>query len=60
MATYKERLRSVLKSRLSGCNQVRTINSFAVPLIRYTAGIVDWIVNECAELDRMTRKQMTV
>jgi len=60
MATYKERLRSVLKSRLSGCNQIRAINSFAVPLIRYTAGIVDWTVNECTELDRMTRKQMTL
>jgi len=57
-ASYKERLHSVLKSRLSGCNQIRTINSFAVPLIRYTAGIVDWTVNECAELDRMTCKQI--
>jgi len=27
-ASYKERLRSVLKSRLSGCNQIRAINSF--------------------------------
>ena len=35
--TYKKS--SILNSRLSGCNQIRAINSFAVPLIRYTAGI---------------------
>ena len=57
---YKHRLRLILKSKLSGCNQITAINSFAVPLIRYTAGVIKWTVSECAELDRMTRKQLNM
>lgn len=34
---YKQRLCLILKSKLSGCNQVRAINNYAVPVIRYTA-----------------------
>jgi len=44
----------------SGCNQIKAINSFAVPVICCAAGIIDWTVNECAELDRMTRKQFNM
>ena len=29
-----------------------------MPVVCYTAGIVDWTLQECAELDRFTRKQM--
>ena len=57
---YKQRLRLLLKSKLNGRNQIQAINSFAVPVVRYTAGIVDWTLQECAELDRFTRKQMTL
>jgi len=55
---YKYWKRLILKSKLSGCNQITAINSFAVPLIRYTAGVINWTINECAELDRMTQKQL--
>jgi len=57
---YKQRLRLLLKSKLNSLNQIQAINSFAVPVIRYTAGIIDWTLQECAELDRITRKQMTL
>ena len=59
-ATYKRRLRLILQSRLSGHNQILAINGFAVPVIRYTAGVVNWTISEAAELDRLTRKQMTL
>ena len=39
---YTKRVRKVLKSKLNGGNTIRAINSWAVPVIRYTAGIVDW------------------
>jgi len=45
--TYKQRLRLILKSKLNGKNQVQAINSFAIPVIRYSA---EWTVHECAEL----------
>ena len=31
-----------------------------MPVIRYTTGIIDWTINECTELDRLIRKQMTL
>ena len=31
-----------------------------MPVIWYTASIINWTVSECAELDRVTRKQMTL
>ena len=57
---YKQRLRLILNSKLSGCNQIKAINSFALPVIQYTAGIFDWTLSKCAGLDRMTRKQFTM
>ena len=32
------------------------INTWAVGVVRYSAGIVDWIVEEAANMDRRTRK----
>ena len=31
-----------------------------MPVVCYTDGIVDWTLQECAELDRFTTKQMTL
>ena len=42
-----------------GGKSIRAINSWAVPVIRYTAGIVDWTQAELDDLDRKTRKLMT-
>lgn len=58
-AEYLKRVRKVLKSKLNGGNTIQAINSWAVPVIRYTAGVVDWTQNELDELDRKTRKVMT-
>ena len=56
---YTKRVRKVLKSKLNGGNSIRAINSWAVPVIRYTAGIVNWTQAELGDLDRKTRKLMT-
>ena len=56
---YTKRVRKVLKSKLNGENSIRAINSWAVPIIRYTARIVDWTQAELEDLDRKTRKLMT-
>ena len=36
------------------------INTWAVATLRYSAGVVDWKVDELKELDRKTRKMMTL
>ena len=58
--TYKQRLWAILKTNLSGHNQILAVNSFAVPVIRYTGGIINRTAEDCMVLDRLTRKQMTV
>ena len=45
---------------MSGKNQIIAINGFAVPALCYTAGIINLTVNDCAELDRFKRKQITL
>lgn len=60
IAEYKRRLRLVLKSKLNGKNKIYAINTWAVALLRYGAGIIDWKVDELDKLDRTTRKTLTM
>ena len=57
---YIKRIRKVLKSKLNGGNIIKAINTWAVPVIRYTAGIINWTQTDLNNLDRKTRKQMTM
>ena len=45
-AEYKRRLRLILKSKLNDKNKIQAINTSAVALLRYGAGITDWKVGE--------------
>lgn len=49
------RVKIILKSKLNARNVVMAINSRAVSLIRYGAGIVDPTKAELQEMDRKTR-----
>ena len=42
-AEYKRRLRLILKSKLNGKNKIQAINTWAVALLKYGAGIINWI-----------------
>uniref|UniRef100_H3AA25 Reverse transcriptase domain-containing protein n=1 Tax=Latimeria chalumnae TaxID=7897 RepID=H3AA25_LATCH len=60
-AEYNRRVRKILKSKLTGKNMIRTINQYAVPVIGYTPGIVDWTQEEMQGVDRkQNRKQMNI
>ena len=54
--SYFKRLKLLLKSKLNSKNLFLAINSWAVALIRYGAGIIDWTKYEISEMDRKTRK----
>ena len=56
---YKRRLKLVLKSKLSGKNKIMAANTWAVAILRYSAGLVGWKTNELKVLDRKTRKMMS-
>ena len=50
----------MLKTKLSEKNKIMAVNSWAVAPLRYSANMVDWKVDELKELDRKTRKIMTL
>ena len=57
---YKRRQRLILKSKLNGRNKVTAINTWAVAIFRYGAGIIQWKARELRDLDRKSRKAMTM
>ena len=57
---YLRRVRKVAQSKLNGGNLIRAINTWAVSLIRYAGGIIEWTKQELKELDRRTRKLLTM
>ena len=56
---YKRRIRLVLTSKLTGKNKIKAINNWAVAM-RYGVGVSEWRVDERQELDRKTRKLLTM
>ncbi|XP_063592543.1 uncharacterized protein LOC134769733 [Penaeus indicus] len=57
---YLCRAKAIMKSRLHGRNKIMAMNTWAVSLMRYGAGIIKWNVAELDEMDRKTRKIMTM
>jgi len=57
---YLRRVRKILTSQLHGRNKILAINEFAIPVLRYSATIVDWKQAELQVLDRKTRKTFTM
>ena len=57
---YFRRAKLILKSKLNGRNKIMALNTWAVSILRYGAGIFKWNKNELREMDRKTRKFMTM
>ena len=57
---YFRRVRKVLETKLNGGNIIKAINTWAVSLVRYTAPFIEWSKNELRDMDRRTRKLMTM
>ena len=57
---YKHRLVKMLKSKLNSGNLIKAINTYAVAVVRYTAGIIKWSNEELENTDRKTRKLLTM
>ena len=53
---YIKRIRKIWKSELSAQNKVIAHNSFAVPILTPTFGILDWNKDEVEAIDIKTRK----
>ena len=57
---YLRRLRLVLGTELRLKNKIQAIGSLAVPVLRYSFGIVNWQQEELQKLERKTRKLLTI
>ena len=53
---YLQRLRLILRSKLNGRNTIMAVNTWAVSVMRYGAGILKWNTNELKSLDRRIQK----
>ena len=57
---YVRRVKLVAGSGLNGGNMMSAVNAWAVSVVRYTAGVLDWTQKELDTLDKKTRKILTM
>ena len=57
---YLRRTRKLLKTKLSSRNLIKGINTWAVPLVRYSGPFLKWTRDELKQMDQRTRKLMTM
>ena len=57
---YKRRVRKILETKLNGGNIIKGINTWAIPVLRYSAAFLHWTKAELQEMDRRTRKLLTM
>ena len=55
-AEYIRRVKKLCSSKLNRGNLIGGINTWAVGIACFSAGIVDWTMGEVANMDRRTRK----
>ena len=55
---YLRRTRKLLETKLFCGNLIKGINTWAVPLIRYSGPFLKWTIEELKQMDQRTRKLM--
>ena len=57
---YSTRLRMILESELNARNKITAIGALAVPVLRYSFGIINWRIEKIKQIDRKTKKMLTM
>ena len=57
---YPRQLRLILRSKLSERNKIMSVNTWVISVMRYGSGILEWNTGKLKNLDRRTRKFMTI
>ena len=57
---YPRRTRKLLETQLSCINLIKGINTWAVPLVRYSGPFMKWTRDELKEMYQRTRKLMKI
>jgi hypothetical protein len=53
---YRRKLRVILKSELNAKNTITAIGALALPVPRYSFGIINLRIEEIRQIDRKTRR----
>ncbi|CAH2105270.1 unnamed protein product [Euphydryas editha] len=56
---FKHRLNLILKSELNSRNIVKAINTFAIPVLTYSFGIINWSQTDLQKLQRTIHTKLT-
>ncbi|CAH2094088.1 unnamed protein product [Euphydryas editha] len=56
---FKHRLNSILNTQLHAKNTIKAINTYAIPTLTYSFGIINWTKTELKNLQRMINTSMT-
>ena len=57
---YLRRTRKLQETKLSSRNLIKGINTWAIPLVRYSGPFLKWTRDELKQMDQRTRKLMTM
>ena len=49
-----------MKAELDAGNLVKGINTWAIGVVRYSAGVLDWSKDDLRQMDPKTRKMLTL
>ncbi|XP_022195807.2 uncharacterized protein LOC111053266 [Nilaparvata lugens] len=56
---FKRRLSKVMKSKLPSKHLIKAINSWVIPSLTYSFGVLKWSDTRLEQMDRLVRTQMT-
>lgn len=56
---YAQRVQAICKTKLNSRNLFKAINTFAIPVLTYSFGIIPWNDTEMEEIQRRTRTILT-
>jgi hypothetical protein len=56
---FEKRLRIICKSYLNTANKIKAINTYAIPILTYSFGIISWSNTDLKSLERLVRKTLT-
>ncbi|CAD6996044.1 unnamed protein product [Ceratitis capitata] len=59
VAEFRRRLTALCKTQLNGRNQTYAINSFVIPVVSYSFGIIKWSTTELENMQRIIRTVMS-
>jgi hypothetical protein len=55
----EKRLRIICKSYLNTANKIKAINTYAIPILTYSFGIISWSNTDLESLERLVRKTLS-